>query len=112
MFALPPPAAASSAAASWTTTASDPLGAPANITASCLRFPALDIVMVRQSYERVAATRYRYRAVSSGFTAEIDVDDSGLPIDYAGIRRRIATGIGGDSCFFPWSSAPITAPPS
>jgi hypothetical protein len=75
-------------------------------------FPALDIIMATQSYERVATIRYRYRAVKSGFTAESDVDDGGLAIDCAGIWRRIAAGIGGDLCFLPWSSAPATAPPA
>ncbi|HEX2889715.1 putative glycolipid-binding domain-containing protein [Vineibacter terrae] len=63
------------------------------IRAAWVRFPSLEIVAAEQSYERVAAMQYRYRSLTSGFEALIDVDDDGLPTDYAGIWRRLAEGM-------------------
>ncbi len=67
-------------------------GAAATIRAAWVRFPGLAVVAAEQSYERLDADRYRYRSVASGFEAVVTVDADGLPIDYAGIWRRIADG--------------------
>jgi uncharacterized protein len=45
-----------------------------------------------QSYERLAEARYRYTSLASGFTAMVEVDADGLPIEYAGVWRRVAEG--------------------
>jgi hypothetical protein len=62
------------------------------IRAAWVRFPGLQIVPAEQSYERTAETRYRYRSLSSGFEALVDIDGDGLPTDYAGVWRRLAEG--------------------
>jgi len=62
------------------------------IRAAWVRFPSLQIVAAQQSYERAAEARYRYRSLTSGFEALVDVDADGLPTEYAGVWRRIAEG--------------------
>lgn len=69
-----------------------PIGGAHVIRAAWVRFPSLQIVAAQQSYERTAETRYRYRSLTSGFEALVDVDADGLPTEYAGIWRRIAEG--------------------
>lgn len=67
-------------------------GARNTIRAAWVRFPGLEVVPAEQSYEHLAERRYRYRSLTSGFEAEVEVDGDGLPVDYAGIWRRIAEG--------------------
>lgn len=71
-----------------------PVGARRDILAAWVRFPSLRVIPARQSYERIAESRYRYTSLDSGFTALVDVDEHGLPVDYEGIWRRIAAGPG------------------
>jgi uncharacterized protein len=65
------------------------IGQRAEIVAAWIRFPSLEIVRAHQSYERLKAKTYRYRSLASGFTADIEVDEDGLPIRYEGIWERI-----------------------
>jgi uncharacterized protein len=65
------------------------VGQRAEIAAAWIRFPSLEIVRANQSYERLTPSTYRYRSVVSGFTADIEVDQDGLPIRYEGIWERI-----------------------
>ncbi len=44
----------------------------------------LSVQAAAQRYTRVAHRRYRYESLASGFTAELDVDDTGLVLDYPG----------------------------
>lgn len=67
-----------------------PVGDSRQIRAAWVQFPQCTVEPAQQSYERLATTQYRYRSLSSGFTALIEVDDSGLPIDYSGVWRRVA----------------------
>ncbi len=67
-------------------------GEVGQIRAAWVRFPTLEVVPADQSYERLAELRYRYRSRASGFQAEIEVDGDGLPVDYAGIWKRVAEG--------------------
>ena len=67
-----------------------PVGGRQEILAAWVRFPSLLVIPARQSYERLGESRYRYRSLGSGFTAVVEVDADGLPIDYEGIWRRIA----------------------
>lgn len=69
-----------------------PLGGTSEIKAAWVRFPELDITPTRQTYHRRAESQYQYRNQTSGFTALIDVDGDGLPIDYGNIWRRVAEG--------------------
>lgn len=73
------------------------VGGTATIRAAWVLFPALDVVAAEQSYERLAAGRYRYRSLDSGFEAVIEVDGQGFAIDYAGLWHRIAEGIAAPS---------------
>jgi uncharacterized protein len=65
------------------------IGQRAEIAAAWIRFPSLEIVRANQSYERLKANTYQYRSLASGFTADIEVDEDGLPIRYKGIWERI-----------------------
>lgn len=71
-----------------------PVGQSRQIRAAWVQFPRCIVEPAQQSYERLATTRYRYRSLSSGFTALIEVDDAGLPIDYSGVWRRVAASEG------------------
>src|SRR5260370_10039636 len=65
------------------------IGQQEEISAAWIRFPSLESVHARQSYERVSERTYRYCSLASGFTAEIEVDEMGLTILYEGIWKRI-----------------------
>lgn len=65
------------------------VGQSKEIAAAWIRFPSLEIVYARQSYERLSDRTYRYRSLASGFTAKIDVDETGLTVRYEGIWERI-----------------------
>jgi hypothetical protein len=67
-----------------------PVGGHADILAAWVQFPSLRVTPARQRYERLGDRRWRYTSLSSGFTAEIDVDESGLPILYENVWRRCA----------------------
>ncbi|RKH47470.1 hypothetical protein D7X96_18825 [Corallococcus interemptor] len=67
-------------------------GSSVELRAAWVKFPALEVVPARQGYTRVGPARYRYESLESGFNAMLDVDADGLPIDYAGIWRRVADG--------------------
>ena len=69
-----------------------PIGESREIDAAWIRFPELEITPTRQAYHRVHEKQYQYRNLTSGFRALIDVDDGGLPTDYAGIWHRVADG--------------------
>jgi uncharacterized protein len=66
------------------------VGQSEEIAAAWIRFPSLEIVHARQSYERLSDRTYRYRSLASGFTANIDVDETGLVVRYEGIWERVA----------------------
>jgi hypothetical protein len=65
------------------------IGQLEEIAAAWIRFPSLEIVHARQSYERLSERTYRYCSLVSGFTAEIEVDEMGLTVRYEGIWDRI-----------------------
>lgn len=72
-----------------------PVGRRHEILAAWVRFPSLRVIPARQSYERLAESRYRYTSLDSGFTAIVHVDADGIPTDYEGIWRRVAEGPAG-----------------
>jgi hypothetical protein len=57
-----------------------------------IRLPELTVEPAAQDYTRLDAadppTRFRYRSRATGFTAELEVDDDGLVLEYPGIWRR------------------------
>lgn len=59
------------------------------ITAAWVRFPELTVEPLPQEYERLAERRFRYSSRGGAFTAELEVDEDDLVIDYEGIWRRV-----------------------
>jgi uncharacterized protein len=57
------------------------VGESAEIGVAWVLFPSFEIEYGRQTYERLAERRWRYR--STGFDAELTVDDEGLVESYA-----------------------------
>ncbi len=57
------------------------VGEKVDVTAAWVRFPALDVSGLHQSYERTGASRYVYRS-SNGFKAELVTDGFGLVKKY------------------------------
>jgi len=53
------------------------LGSKLELEVAWVRFPDLNVVPLRQSYERIGERQYIYRS-ASGFMSEIEVDDFGL----------------------------------
>jgi len=68
------------------------VGEKAEIVAAWVLVPGLEVVPARQSYERRAERTYRYESRDSGFRADVEVDEFGLPIRYQDIWERIAEG--------------------
>jgi uncharacterized protein len=62
------------------------VGETAEIDAAWIRFPELDVVRASQQYTRLGDRRYLYQ--SRTFQAELDVDDLGLVVTYAGTWER------------------------
>jgi len=59
-------------------------GAIGDVRAAWLRFPSFALEPLDQSYEKIADRVYRYSS-ATGFTADIEVDDDGLPLRYPGL---------------------------
>lgn len=66
------------------------IGAEAEVRAAWLRFPSLTLEPLVQTYRRLDTNRYRYSSAGGNFVAELEVDDDGFPLDYAGVWRREA----------------------
>ena len=45
-----------------------------------------------QDYTKLGPTRFRYRSLSSGFTADLTVDADGLVVEYPPFWRRRSGG--------------------
>lgn len=69
------------------------VGQGKQIGAAWLRFPELDVRLLRQRYIRLADTTYRYES-DTGFVAELEVDDLGLVVRYGDIWERVAVSDG------------------
>jgi hypothetical protein len=69
-----------------------PVGSARVLTAVWIRLPKLTTEPLTQRYTRLAARRYRYESLASGFAAELSVDDDGVVVDYEGVWRRLASG--------------------
>jgi uncharacterized protein len=59
-----------------------PIGGRATVRAAWLRFPSFALEPLEQVYARLGERRYRYESNGGAFTAEIEVDASGLPSRY------------------------------
>ena len=58
------------------------VGESSPVTAAWVRFPGLEVLPLSQTYERTDESRYRY--ASGNFTADLEVDEHGLVLDYPG----------------------------
>jgi hypothetical protein len=67
-----------------------PLGTAREVTAAWIGFPGLELEALPQRYTRLDAGRFRYEGLASGFTAEIEVDEDGLVVEYPPAWRRVA----------------------
>ncbi|TMD43706.1 MAG: hypothetical protein E6I88_00745 [Chloroflexi bacterium] len=67
-------------------------GGPREATAAWVRFPSLMVEPLVQSYERLGRRRYRYR--SGAFSADLEVDDDGLVLQYGTNWQAVAVGGG------------------
>ena len=65
------------------------VGEAQDVTAPWVRLPDLDVQPLKQRYTRLAELRYRYES-STGFTAELEVDELGLVTRYEGGWERVA----------------------
>ena len=59
------------------------------LTAAWIRFPELAMEPLPQEYRRLSERRYRYTSRGGAFTAEIDVDEHGVVVDYQGVWQRV-----------------------
>ena len=69
------------------------VGRPVAIDVAWVLLPALTIQVARQEYTLLergeSDARWRFRALESGFVAELAVDGQGVVLDYPEIARRI-----------------------
>jgi len=70
------------------------VGESADVVAAYLPLPGgapatMKPIAARQRYTRLGHDRYRYVSLTSGFTAEIDIDENGAVKDYPGAFRRV-----------------------
>jgi hypothetical protein len=64
------------------------VGDAADLLIARVDHDTLDVRAERQRYTRLALQRWRYED-ESGFSAELDVDENGLVLDYPGLFRRL-----------------------
>ncbi len=65
------------------------IGETAEITVAYIAFPELALSAAPQRYTRLAADRYRYESMDSGFVEEIVIDEHGLVITYPDLFHRV-----------------------
>lgn len=63
------------------------VGEKEDISAAWIRFPSLEIMPLKQSYERASDNSYIYR--SSNFSSEIEVDSTGMVKCYGNVWKEI-----------------------
>ena len=65
------------------------VGADTETTAAWVQIPELTVEPLHQRYTRLGDRRWRYEALSLGFTTEFEVDGDGLVMDYPELARRL-----------------------
>jgi uncharacterized protein len=65
------------------------VGASAEIVAAWVDVETLLVVASPQRYTRLDERRWRFEGLSSGFVADLDVDEHGLVLDYPDLFRRV-----------------------
>jgi hypothetical protein len=66
-----------------------PVDRTVDVTAAWVRFPALDVVPLRQTYRRLGPTSFAYAAPDLDFEAVIQCDEEGIVSSYGGLWRRV-----------------------
>ncbi|GHC22164.1 transcriptional regulator [Kushneria pakistanensis] len=64
------------------------IGESSTLRVALLSVPALTLSIARQRYTRLSSRGWRYEGLDSGFTAQLEVDDQGLVLDYPDTFRR------------------------
>jgi hypothetical protein len=67
-------------------------GESRDLTAAWIRFPGLAVEPLAQRYTRLDERRVRYESRGGSFTAELEVDELGLPVHYPPLWERAAAG--------------------
>jgi uncharacterized protein len=65
------------------------VGESADICAAWINPETLGVVPAVQNYTRLTDRRWRYHQAATSYTAEFDVDEHGLVVDYPELFRRI-----------------------
>lgn len=65
------------------------VGSFAEMRVAFVSIPDLALSAVEQKYTRIAASRYRYEGLSTGYRTELEVDGHGIVLDYPGLFRRV-----------------------
>lgn len=67
------------------------VGVPQAMTVAFIKAPTLAVEAVRQDYTKLdaAGSRFRYRNLESGYTAELTLDADGLVVEYPEAWRRV-----------------------
>jgi hypothetical protein len=68
-----------------------PVGQEGTVRAAWLRFPSFELEVLEQVYRRVASRTFIYESGGGRFSAQLDVNDVGLPTNYAGVWRAEAS---------------------
>jgi hypothetical protein len=66
------------------------VGRAVELKAAWVLLPDLTVQVLPQRYTRLAHDRYRYESLDSGFTADLEVDDLSLVVNYPGWCERVA----------------------
>jgi uncharacterized protein len=70
------------------------IGHASDVPAAWLRFPELKLERLEQQYHRVALDTYNYQAPRVGYTASLQVSDSGFVTQYPGLWEQEVTDNG------------------
>jgi hypothetical protein len=68
-------------------------GEHADLTAAWVRVPELSVEPLAQTYTRLGEFRYRFESHPGDFTVELEVDEFGLVVRYAGLWERAAASL-------------------
>jgi len=60
-----------------------------DITVAYVTVPDMTVTTHGQRYTKLTARRYRFEALDSGFTRDLDVDEHGLVVHYPGLYERV-----------------------
>ncbi len=65
------------------------IGEAVEVRGAWLRFPSFKLELLTQLYRRLDETTYRYESGGGQFVSELQVDKSGLVVEYPGIWRAV-----------------------